>query len=143
MSTIERRTTRAVVALEAEASCREAAQFMREHGIGSVAVVEDGALVGLVAERDLALRVVGEGWPAQTRLGEIVPREGPETTLEATEVECLELMRRHRVRHLLVRERPGGEVAGIISMRDVILLMLEEKDFAIQQLEQYITGAQA
>jgi CBS domain-containing protein len=47
-------------------------------------------------------------------------------------------MRDHYTRHLLVEE--DGRVAGIISMRDVIVLMLDEKQFLIDQLNVYICG---
>jgi predicted transcriptional regulator len=47
-------------------------------------------------------------------------------------------MRDHITRHLLVAER--GEVVGIISMRDVIRLMLDEKEWLIGQLQTFING---
>jgi CBS domain-containing protein len=47
-------------------------------------------------------------------------------------------MRDHVTRHLLVED--GGRVAGIISMRDVIRLMLDDKQFLIEQLQCYIDG---
>ena len=47
-------------------------------------------------------------------------------------------MRTHYTRHLLVEQ--GGQVMGIISMRDVIELMLDDKQFLIEQLQTYIDG---
>ena len=47
-------------------------------------------------------------------------------------------MRTHYTRHLLVEER--GHVVGIISMRDVIQLMLDDKQYLIEQLQTYIDG---
>ena len=47
-------------------------------------------------------------------------------------------MRTHYTRHLLVEQ--AGQVAGIISMRDVIQLMLDDKQFLIEQLQTYIDG---
>ena len=47
-------------------------------------------------------------------------------------------MRDHFTRHLLVED--GGKVVGIVSMRDVIQLMLDEKQFLIEQLQTYIDG---
>jgi CBS domain-containing protein len=138
MATIERHFARDLVSLPTNATCREAATLMRDRRIGAVAVVEGGEIVGLVAERDLALRLVGEGSAPTTPLGEVVSRDGPAVGPKATEKECADLMRERHVRHLLVRE--GDRVTGLISMRDVIVLMLEEKEHVIQQLEGYITG---
>jgi CBS domain-containing protein len=48
------------------------------------------------------------------------------------------MMRVHFTRHFLVAEQ--GEVLGIISMRDVIRLMLDEKQWLIDELQIYISG---
>jgi CBS domain-containing protein len=138
MATIERHMARDMVTLDVAASCAEAAAIMRERRVGSVAVTEGGKVVGLVAERDLALRLVADGAPPSTRLGDIVNRAGPSVGPKASEKECSELMNRHHCRHLLVKD--GGEVIGLISMRDVVVLMLDEKEHVIQQLEGYISG---
>jgi CBS domain-containing protein len=138
MATIERHMARDLVTLEAGGSCHHAAELMREHRIGAVAVVEGGEIVGLVAERDLALRVVGEGTSPEVPVGEIVQRNGPSVGPRATEKECADLMRQHHCRHLLVKEE--GRVTGLISMRDVMVVMLDEKEGVIRQLEGYISG---
>jgi CBS domain-containing protein len=56
----------------------------------------------------------------------------------ATEKECVDLMHRHHLRHLLVHD--AGRVVGLVSMRDVVVLMLDEKEHVIHQLEGYISG---
>ena len=111
---------------------------MKDRKIGAVAVTEGDRVVGLVAERDLALRVVGEGIAPDVPIGEIVRRDGPVVGSRASEKQCVELMRSQHARHLLVKD--GNDVVGLISMRDVIVLMLEEKELVIQQLEGYISG---
>ena len=56
----------------------------------------------------------------------------------SSETETTEVMRTQYTRHLLVED--GGQVVGIISMRDVIQLMLDDKQFLIEQLQTYIDG---
>jgi len=138
MATIERHMARDLVTLDATSTCKQAAALMKERRIGAVAVSHEHRVIGLVAERDLALRVVGEGASPEITLGEIVRRDGPAVATSATEKECVELMRQHHVRHLLVHD--GGKVVGLISMRDVVVLMLDEKEHVIHQLEGYISG---
>jgi CBS domain-containing protein len=65
-------------------------------------------------------------------------RDVPFVSPHAAETEALALMRDHVTRHLLVAD--GGEVVGVISMRDLVQLMLDEKQYAIDQLEAYIHG---
>ncbi len=138
MASIRKQTTRDVVALDANATIREAAKVMADRRIGSVAVRERGRLVGLVTERDLVIRVLARGGDAGQPIGEAMRRGLPRVPVEASESECAALMRDNQTRHLLVDD--GGEVAGVVSMRDIIQLMLDEKQFLIEQLETYING---
>ncbi len=138
MATIEKHVTRKLIALDALAPCSEAARLMQQRSIGAVAVQVEGRTVGLVTERDLALRVAGQGQPASTPVGEVIRRDLPPVPSSANDKEVVELMRARATRHLLVEE--GGEVVGVISMRDLIRLMLDEKEFLIGQLQVYIDG---
>lgn len=138
MASIRKQATRDVVALDATATIREAARVMADRKIGSVAVRERGRLVGLVTERDLVLRVLARGGDASQPIGEAMRKGLPRVPAEASEMECAALMRDNQTRHLLVDD--GGEVAGVVSMRDIIQLMLDEKQFLIEQLETYING---
>jgi len=138
MATIERFVTHQVLALEDGAPCAEAARLMADRKVGSVAVRRGGKLVGLVTERDLVGRVLARGASATIPVAEAMRGDLPTVSPQATERECAELMKTHFTRHLLVAE--AGEVKGVISMRDVIQLMLDEKQFLIDQLHTYIDG---
>ena len=111
---------------------------MRDKKIGSVAVREGGRVVGIVTERDLVSRVLAAGDNGAMPIGEAMRTDLPNVTPASTEVHAAELMRTHYTRHLLVEEK--GHVVGIISMRDVIQLMLDDKQFLIEQLQTYIDG---
>jgi len=58
----------------------------------------------------------------------------PDQTVE----DCMGVMTKHHIRHLPVLE--GGELVGLISIRDVIEALLAEREFLIEQLESYITS---
>ena len=138
MATIERHVTRQVVALDAITPCREAAKVMRDKKIGAVAVREAGRIVGIVTERDLVDRVLACGDSGAMPIGEAMRTDLPRLPLDSSETECTEVMRTQYTRHLLVETK--GEVVGIISMRDVIQLMLDDKQYLIEQLQTYIDG---
>jgi len=138
MATIEKHVVRELVALDGEASCAQAARVMTERGIGSVAVREGGHIIGIVTERDLVARVLADGARADLPIRQAMRSDLPRVTPSTSEVECSALMRDHTTRHLLVTER--GEVVGIVSMRDVIQLMLDEKEWLIGQLHTFIDG---
>jgi len=138
MATIQRNVVRDVVGLEASTPCREAAKLMAQKRIGAVAVKQGGRIVGFVSERDLILRCLVGGGTCEAPIAEAMRSDLPSVDATASESECANLMRDHYTRHLLVEE--DGRVAGIISMRDVIVLMLDEKQFLIDQLNVYISG---
>ena len=138
MATIERHVTNALVALDALTPCREAAKVMRDKKIGSVAVREGGRVVGIVTERDLVARVLAAGDNGAMPIGEAMRTDLPSVGPDSSETQAAELMRTHYTRHLLVEEK--GRVVGVISMRDVIQLMLDDKQFLIEQLQCYIDG---
>jgi CBS domain-containing protein len=115
----------------------EAVQLMVEHNIGAVPVLHNGKLVGIFSERDLMKRVVGEARdPRSTRLAEIMT-EDPLTVSMHEELEnCMTIMRRHSFRHLLVCHE--GRLVGIVSLRDILLHDLSEKDDEVRMMRAYI-----
>lgn len=138
MASIEKIVSRNFVALDATAPCSEAARVMSERRIGSIGVRENGRVIGLVTERDLVSRVLGSGDPGKMPIREAMRQDLPSIRAEATETECAALMRDNHTRHLLVTH--GGELVGVISMRDVIQLMLDEKQWLIEQLQRYVNS---
>ncbi len=138
MASIRKHVTRDVVTLEAGAPIRDAARLMADRKIGSVAVREDGKVVGLVTERDLVFTVLARAGNSNQPLREAMRPGIPHVSAEATESECAALMRDHATRHLLVEDR--GQIVGVVSMRDIIQLMLDEKQVLIEQLHTYIEG---
>lgn len=138
MASIRKHVTRDVVSLEAGAPIREAARLMAERKIGSIAVREGGKVAGLVTERDLVLTVLASGGTSNQPVREAMRPGIPRVHADATESECAALMRDNATRHLLVED--GDQVVGVVSMRDIIQLMLDEKQFLIEQLQTYIEG---
>ena len=136
MARIEQHVTRDVVAIDGGVTCTEAAKIMSERKIGAVAVLEKGRTVGLVTERDLVVRVLADGLTGASPVRDAMRRDIPTVTPTSSEAECSHVMRDHYTRHLLVSE--GERITGIISMRDVIRLMLEEKQTLIDQLQSFI-----
>jgi CBS domain-containing protein len=138
MASIRKHVTRDVVTLEAGSPIRDAARLMADRKIGSVAVREDGKIVGLVTERDLVVTVLARAGNANQPIREAMRPGIPRVGADAVEADCAALMRDHTTRHLLVEDK--GQVIGVVSMRDIIQLMLDEKQFVIEQLHTYIEG---
>jgi CBS domain-containing protein len=138
MATIRKHVTRDVATLEATAPIRDAARLMADRKIGSVAGREGGQITGLVTERDLVVTVLARGGDTSHPIREAMRGGLPRVSPDATDADAAALMRDSFTRHLLVEE--NGQVTGVVSMRDIIQLMLDEKQFVIEQLQTYIGG---
>ncbi len=117
----------------------EALGIMAEKNIGALLVLKDKRIIGLISERDYARKVILKGKRSQDLLvSEIMTTEvitvDPDKNLE----ECMELLTHKRVRHLPVIE--NEQVAGIISIGDIVKGIITHKQFVIEQLEDYIKG---
>ncbi|HVQ26096.1 MAG TPA: CBS domain-containing protein [Planctomycetota bacterium] len=125
--TVGRICRRDVDLVDPDTTARVAAQRMAARNVGSL-LVADGRrhVLGVVTDRDLALRVVGRGLdPHLTCVGEVMTPH-PDTVSEETSVEdALAVMRSRGVRRLPVLG-PGGELAGVVSVDDVLVLLAEE-----------------
>jgi len=112
-------------------------QAMVERNIGAVPVLHNGKLMGIFSERDLMKRVVAEGRdPRGTCVAEVMT-EDPLTINMYEDLEtCLTLMRRHNFRHLPVCH--DGCVVGMVSLRDILLHDLNEKDDEVRMMRAYI-----
>ncbi len=115
----------------------EVAEMMVNRNIGAVPVLKGGQLVGIFTERDLMSRVVVLGKdPARTPVGEVMTEDPlaiePKDCLET----CMTLMRRHGFRHLLVCE--GRDLKGVVSLRDILLHDLDEKDDEVRMMRAYL-----
>ena len=125
---------------EAKQTVLEVAQAMVARNIGAVPVLRDGLMVGIFSERDLMKRVVVEGRdPRSTRVEEVMTQDpltvGPQEELQT----CMLLMRRHGFRHLPVCE--GKELRGLVSLRDLMLHDLNEKDDEVRMMRAYIQAS--
>jgi CBS domain-containing protein len=125
------------VAAEGHQSVLEVAGMMVNRNIGAVPVLKEGQLVGIFSERDLMSRVVVAGKdPACTPVREVMT-EDPLTVEPKDNIEtCMTLMRRHGFRHLPVSE--GGDLKGVVSLRDILLHDLDEKDDEVRMMRAYL-----
>jgi CBS domain-containing protein len=95
----------------------DAAKLMRDEHVGSLPVVEDGRLVGMVTDRDIAMRVVAESGDPQMKVGEIASRRVVTAEPGQELDEARRLMAEHQVRRLPVVD--GDELVGILAQADV------------------------
>jgi CBS domain-containing protein len=106
-----------VVSVDQNATLQEAAKLMRQENVGSLGVT-GGSLVGIVTDRDLAVKAVCEGWnPREHRVSEIMSRQPVCVGPDADVLEASELMARYQVRRLPVCQ--NDRIVGVVSFSDI------------------------
>ncbi len=122
-----------------DAAVYDAIEMMAEKGVGALMVLDGGALVGVISERDYARKVILLGRSSKdTAVKEIMTARVIYARPDQTVEDCMGLMTDKRIRHLPVMD--GNELLGVVSIGDLVKTMLAEQQFVIEQLEQYISG---
>lgn len=132
---------REVATIAPDASAMDAADQLARHNIGALVVSSDGrAVEGIVSERDLVRQLARLGSHClEGTVADVMSTDVITCTPEATCSELMATMTKGRFRHVPVLE--GGELAGIISIGDVVKSRLDELEVQAKTLEQYVTSS--
>lgn len=122
-----------------EMTLQEVARLMREGDMGSMPVVDDGKLVGIITDRDIVVRAIAGGKESSTAVGEVMTTEIFSVKPDDYVFEAIRLMGDKQVRRVPVVDENGG-LAGIIAMADIALEMEDEREIA-ETLEDISSGA--
>ena len=126
-----------VVTMDDECSALDAATAMAKMYVGSVIAKHGEKVTGLFTERDMITRIIAAGLePAKVLIKDAMVRDYVMVGPEATCQQCIKLMKKYRCRHLTVFD--GEEFIGIVSLRDMVALMMEEKEHLVEKLKSYI-----
>ena len=126
-----------IVLVSQSLSVREAVRRMADRHIGAVPVIDGERVTGIFTERDVMARVVAAGRdPDRTTVAEVMTRDLVAAHPSDTCQDCLRLMTRAKVRHLLLLDE--GRLVGIVSLRDLLSLDADEKRLAIRLLNAYV-----
>lgn len=105
------------ITLAPDRSIRDAAQLMRERGVSSVLLVQDGQLFGLLTDRDLRNRVLATGLDSARPVAEIATRSLTTIDQQSPAFDALLLMARHNIHHVPVLD--GQRLTGMITATDL------------------------
>lgn len=122
-----------------ENTLRQAAAMMRDGDMGSVPVVENGRLVGILTDRDIVVRSVADGRGPDTSVSEAMTTDIFSVRPDDFVFEAIRLMGDKQVRRVPVVDEEG-RLAGIIAMADIALEMEDEREIA-ETLEEISSGS--
>jgi CBS domain-containing protein len=132
---------REVFSVAEDTTVHEAARYLREKQVRAVAVCSgQGKVVGVVSQSDISDKVAAENkCPEWVRASEIMSTRlvavSPQKSLE----DCLDLMERYGIYHLLVVAENDG-YCGMISIQDLLKVIALENKARADSLEDYIVG---
>jgi CBS domain-containing protein len=129
---------RRIVAVLPGESIADAARVLSREGIGAVLARDpNGAVVGIISERDVVRMLAQHGDKALAMsIAECMTRDVVFCTPHDSIDRVMSMMTSRRFRHLPVQDR--GELVGIISIGDVVKQRIEETEMEAQALRQYI-----
>jgi CBS domain-containing protein len=117
-----------------------ALKAMAEANIGAVFIVDGKRIAGIYTERDYLRKGELEGrQAASTLVKDVMTRNVYTVTMDTSLEDCIALMGVHHIRHLPVLE--NDQLVGLVSIRDVMKAALENKEGALQSIEEYIMGS--
>ncbi len=133
------RKGRHIISVKPDDSVLDAIQLMAEKGIGSVVVMQEEEMLGIMSERDYARKVIIKGKSSEkTPVSEIMTSDVFTTSSSQTVNDCMNMMTEKKIRHLPVME--DNSVIGMISIGDLVEAIISDQQEEIEQLEHYISG---
>ena len=119
--------TRDVTTIQSSDSVRQAAERMRRLGVGAMPVLSGNDVVGIVTDRDIAVRAVALGKnPEETVVGMVMTEDVISCREDDDLDEAVRLMEERQIRRILVMNAEG-RIAGILSLGDIAIRLDREK----------------
>ena len=140
IESILRRKGTEVATIAPEASIKRAADWLRAKNIGALVVTSGNAVLGLISEREIVHAFSRYGETAGSMpVKEIMQQGFTAVSPDESVSRVMNMMSRHRVRHILVLH--GGELAGIVSIGDVVRHRLEDLELETNVLRDVYNAA--
>ncbi|MEK3888799.1 CBS domain-containing protein [Bacillus sp. FSL K6-3431] len=103
----------------------EVAVKMKEENVGSIPIIDNERLVGMITDRDIVLRCIAEKKPPSSKVEEIMSSNLISIKPEIDTREATELMAKHQIRRLPVVEE--GKLLGIVALGDFAVRQLTDE----------------
>ena len=135
---ILRRKGSVVINIAPDQTLQVAVKTLVNHSVGSLLVMEGDRIVGIISERDI-LRANARKFDdlGATKVGDVMTRDVIIGVIDDDLTYVMRLMTERRIRHLPIMS--GGELAGIISIGDVVKTQAQLAEVEIRHLRDYIT----
>lgn len=136
MSTVNEIMTRGVEVVSPDENLQRAAQMMDELNVGALPVCEGKTLVGIITDRDIAVRATAAGLkPSEAHVSDAMTSQTRWCTEDQSTEDVLRMMSEAQIRRMPVLGK-NGEVVGIVSLGDMATRQSEHIDTALRAISQ-------
>lgn len=127
-------------AVDCDEPVLKALELMAEKNISAVMVTEKEKIIGIFTERDYSRKCEIKGLSAKdTAVCTLMTKQMITITPETSMDQCMGLMKQYHIRHLPIID--NSKMVGMVSMRDVVDVLISERENTIKGLEYYILGS--
>jgi predicted transcriptional regulator len=118
-----------IFSLSMDATVHEAAMYLRDRQVRATAICDpNGHPLGVIAQSDISDKVAAEHrCPSWIKVSEIMSTELISVTPESSVEECVRLMEKNKIFHLLVVDGSSGRSMGMISAQDVLRMVASDE----------------
>jgi CBS domain-containing protein len=122
-----------------DATVHDVARYLRDRRVRTVGVLDaTGKLVGVISQADISDRVAAENkCPAWMRVSEVMTKQLVTVSPEMNIDECLVLMDKHKIFHLVVAENKNNFL-GMISVKDLLRVISSDQKARADLLESFV-----
>ena len=125
--------------ISAHATIHECIVKLNEFGVGALLVIEGEKLIGIISERDIIRKLIGnKSDPAKAQVADLMTHDPLTVPPTMTVQEAMKLVTEKRFRHLPVVE--NGKLLGVISIGDLTRWVMLQQEYEIAALTGYIQG---
>lgn len=129
-----------IYSVDADDTADVAALKLRNFRVRTIGVLKNGALVGVIGQSDLANKVVAMSRsPSDVKVSEIMDTNIVAVQLNTSFFECLELMDKHHISHLVILD-DNRKYYGMLSWKDLQQRLVEELKHQLELTQEYAFG---
>src|SRR5580693_3781348 len=128
-----------VCSVQEDATVHDVARYLRDRRVRTVGVLDgSGKLVGVISQADISDRVAAENkCPAWMRVSEVMTKDLVTVSPEKAIEECLVLMEKHRIFHLIVTD-DEKKFLGMISVKDLLWVIASDHKERADLMESFV-----
>jgi CBS domain-containing protein len=117
LNTIQECMSKNIATVSSSQTIKEAAELMSQSNVGSIPVVDNGQLRGIITDRDITLRSTAEGLDSNTKVSQVMTTNLVSGHTSMSTQEAAKVMAQHQIRRLPIVE--NNQLVGIVALGDL------------------------